>query len=206
VGIGGGFFGEVLLRRITGVGPIAYRQTGCSGIKIPTCQRPAIIFLYEEGVVMMAKDNHRTAPPVRVLVVEDFQPFRRVICAMLGTMPGLQVIDEVSDGLEAVRKAAELQPDLILLDVGLPTLNGIAAARQIRIVAPQSSIIFVTQESDRELVREGLSLGTRGWVVKTMVARDLLTAVDAALDGRQFVSGGLTAHKFTTQATITSMN
>jgi DNA-binding NarL/FixJ family response regulator len=151
----------------------------------------------------MVKHIHRTAPAVRVLVVDDFEPFRRFVCNMLGKMPGLQIVGEVSDGLEAVRKAEELQPDLILLDVGLPALNGIEAARQIRIVAPQSTIIFVTQESDRELVREGLSLGAKGWVVKTMVASSLITAVDAALDGEQFVSSGLKAQEFTTQAAAT---
>ena len=151
----------------------------------------------------MVKHIHRTAPAVRVLVVDDFEPFRRFVCNMLGKMPGLQIVGEVSDGLEAVRKAEELQPDLILLDVGLPALNGIEAARQIRIVAPQSTIIFVTQESDRELVREGLSLGAKGWVVKTMVASDLIAAVDAALDGEQFVSSGLKAQEFTTQAAAT---
>jgi two-component system, LytTR family, response regulator AlgR len=72
----------------------------------------------------MAKDdNCRSAPVVRVLVVEDFEPFRQLICSMLRKMPGLQIIDEVSDGLEAVRKAEALQPDLILLDIRLPTLN-----------------------------------------------------------------------------------
>jgi DNA-binding NarL/FixJ family response regulator len=149
----------------------------------------------------MINDNRRSAPAVRVLVVEDFEPFRRLICAMVGRMPGLQIVGEASDGLDALRKAEELQPDLILLDVGLPSMDGIRAARHIRTLSPESRIIFVTQESDRELVREGLRLGIRGWVVKTMVASDLPTAVDAALDGRQFVSDGLSAQEFTTQAT-----
>jgi DNA-binding NarL/FixJ family response regulator len=157
----------------------------------------------KDGAVM-AKDNHRTAPAVRVLVVEDFEPFRRLICSMLSKIPGLQIVGEVSDGLEAVRKAEELQPDLILLDVGLPTLNGVEAARRIRKLAPASRIVFVTQESDRELVREALSLGARGWVVKTMVASNLLTAVDAALDGRQFLSGGLSVQESTTHVQTTN--
>jgi CheY-like chemotaxis protein len=73
---------------------------------------------------------------VRVLVVEDFPPFRRIICSLLRTNPELQVIIEASDGLEAVQKAEELQPNLILLDVGLPTLNGIEVARRIRKLSP----------------------------------------------------------------------
>jgi DNA-binding NarL/FixJ family response regulator len=84
-----------------------------------------------------------------VLVVEDFEPFRRFIRSMLQKRPEFQVICEVSDGLEAVRRAGELQLDLILLDIGLPNLNGIEAAKRIRQVAPGTKIIFVTQNSDR---------------------------------------------------------
>jgi len=105
--------------------------------------------------------------------------------------------------LEAVRKAQELQPDLILMDVGLPRLNGIAAARRIRTLSPKSKIIFVTQQHDPDVVREALNVGAKGYVAKTRTAIDLPAAVDAVLDGGQFVSGGLTAQEFTTQATIT---
>jgi CheY-like chemotaxis protein len=75
-------------------------------------------------------------PSIRVLVVEDFEPFRRFICSVLAEGSGVQVVAEVSDGLEAVRQAEESQPDLILLDIGLPTLNGIKAARRIRKLSP----------------------------------------------------------------------
>jgi DNA-binding NarL/FixJ family response regulator len=128
---------------------------------------------------------------VRVLVVDDFEPFRRFICKTLATRPNLKVVCEVSDGLEAVQKAEELQPDLIFLDIGLPTLDGIAAARQIRTLAPESKIIFVSQESSPEVVHEALNLGARGYVVKTRAGSDLLAAVDAVLDSRRFLSGGL---------------
>jgi DNA-binding NarL/FixJ family response regulator len=107
---------------------------------------------------------------------------------MLGTKPQLQVIGEVSDGLEAVHKAEEFKPDLILLDIGLPTLNGIAAARQIRKLSPESKIVFVSQESNADIVKEALSMGAEGYVVKTSAASDLLTAVEAICEGRQFVS------------------
>lgn len=125
---------------------------------------------------------------VRVLVVEDFEPFRRLVCATLRSMPALQIIGETSDGLEAVRKSAELRPDLILLDVGLPTLNGIEAARRIRTLSPKSKIIFVSQQSDPDVVQEALNLGARGYVAKTRVASDLLPAVEAAMQGKQFFS------------------
>jgi DNA-binding NarL/FixJ family response regulator len=109
----------------------------------------------------------------------------------------LQIIAEVSDGLEAVPQAVELKPDLILLDIGLPTLNGIAAARQIREVVPDSKIIIVSQESSPDVVQEALNLGARGYVVKTRAASDLMTAVKAVLEGRQFVSVGLLGQTFT---------
>jgi CheY-like chemotaxis protein len=102
-------------------------------------------------------------------------------------MPTFQVICEISDGLQAVQKAKELQFDLILLDIGLPTLNGIAAARQILRIAPESKIIFVSQESSSDVVQEALNLGARGYVVKTRVAIDLLAAMTAVLEGKQFV-------------------
>jgi len=100
---------------------------------------------------------------------------------MLGKRPELQVICEVSDGLVAVHKAEELQPDLILLDIGLPTLNGIEAARRIRKVAPKSRILFLTQESSADVVQEALSLGAAGYVLKVRAGSELLAAVEAAL-------------------------
>ena len=103
-------------------------------------------------------------------------------------MRELQVIAEVSDGLEAVQKAVELQPDLILLDIGLPSLNGIEAARQIRKLLPESEIIFLTQESSAEVMQEAFSLGARGYIVKAKAGSELLTAVEAGLLGKTFVS------------------
>jgi DNA-binding NarL/FixJ family response regulator len=130
-------------------------------------------------------------------VVDDFEAFRRLFCSILEQIPELQVICQASDGLEAVQRAEELQPDLILLDIGLPTLNGIEAARQIRRLSPESKIIFLTQESSTDVVQEGLNLGARGYVLKTRAALDLVAAVEAVLDGRRFVSAGLSGHNFT---------
>jgi DNA-binding NarL/FixJ family response regulator len=124
---------------------------------------------------------------LRVLVVEDFAPFRRFICSTLEKRANLQVICEVSDGLEAVHKAEELKPDLILLDIGLPTLNGIDAARRIRKLAPESKIIFLTQESSPDIVQEALGLGAWGYVVKTKAASELLAAVESVISEKQFV-------------------
>jgi DNA-binding NarL/FixJ family response regulator len=128
---------------------------------------------------------------MRVLVVEDFAPFLQVVRSTLAERPDVQVIGEVADGLEGVQKAELLEPDLVLLDIGLPTLNGIEAARQIRQLCPELKIIFVSQESDADIVREALSFGVLGYVIKTRAASDLLAAVDSVLEGRQFVSVGL---------------
>lgn len=92
------------------------------------------------------------ASPVRVLVVDDYEPFRRFVCSMLEGTSELQIVGEALDGVEAVQKAEELRPDVILLDVGLPTLNGIEAARHIRRSAQESKILFVSQESSADIV------------------------------------------------------
>src|SRR5216684_1594578 len=96
---------------------------------------------------------------VRILVVEDFEPFRTLIRAILEKNPRLHIVAEVSDGLDAVQKATDLKPDLILLDIGLPLLNGLDAARLIRKLAPDSKILFVSQECSSEVVQDALSLG-----------------------------------------------
>jgi DNA-binding NarL/FixJ family response regulator len=125
---------------------------------------------------------------IRVLVVDDYAPFRRLVCSTVGKRPALQIVGEASDGLEAVRRAEELKPDLVLLDIGLRELNGIEVARRIRKLSPESKILFVSQESSPDVLREALSLGW-GYVVKTSVATDLLAAVEAVILGKRFVSG-----------------
>jgi DNA-binding NarL/FixJ family response regulator len=120
-------------------------------------------------------------------VVDDYDPFRQFICSTLRKRPELQIVDEASDGLEAVQKAEELQPDLIVLDIGLPSLNGIEAARRIRKLSPKSKILFVSQESSADMVQEALALGGLGYIVKADAGKELLTAVNAVLRGDGFV-------------------
>jgi len=134
---------------------------------------------------------------IRVLVVDDYELFRRFVCSTLGTRQDLQVVGEATDGLEAVRMAEELRADMIVLDIGIPTLNGIEAARQIRKLLPESKILFVSQESSADVVQEALSLGALGYVLKTRAGIDLLTTVEAVCQDRQFVSSGLSSHHFT---------
>jgi DNA-binding NarL/FixJ family response regulator len=128
---------------------------------------------------------------VRVLVAGDFVPFRRFVSSMMRERSELQVICVVVRWIEAVRKGEELQPDLILLDIGLPNLNGIEVARQIRKLSPQTKILFVTQESSADVIKEALSLGAMGYVIKTHAGSELLVAMEALREGTQFVSSGL---------------
>jgi DNA-binding NarL/FixJ family response regulator len=127
----------------------------------------------------------------RVLVVEDYEPFRRFLSSALQRAPGLQIVGEVSDGLEAVRQAERLQPDLILVDIGLPTLNGIEAARRIHKLVPECKILFLSQESSADVVREAFDSGAEGYVVKAHAGSDLLAALEAVRQGKHFISQGL---------------
>ena len=139
---------------------------------------------------------------VRILVVDDFEPWRRFSSAAIELEPRLHLIGEASDGLEAVQKSRELKPDLILLDIGLPKLDGIAAARQIRTVSPNSKILFVSQESSAVVVREAMELGS-GFVVKTDAGTELLSAVKGVMSGQQFLS--TTAQGDTLEQTSTEL-
>lgn len=112
----------------------------------------------------------------------------------------------VSDGSEAVREAQRLQPDLILLDIGLPTLNGLDAARQIRTLFPTSEIVFVTQESSADVVQEALNIGASGYVLKADAERELIAAVTAVLRGDQFVGSRFAGHDFSGTSNLRAAN
>ena len=115
-----------------------------------------------------------------ILVVEDFERFRQFLVSTLQRNGRFQVI-EASNGLEALQKAEEQRPDLVLLDIGLPNLNGIEVARRLRKLAVPPKIIFVSQESSPEVVREALNLGALGYVHKVRAGSDLLPAIEGAL-------------------------
>jgi len=132
--------------------------------------------------------------PFKALIVEDFADFRRFLHLTLQENAECQIIGEASDGLQAVQQADELQPDLILLDIGLPALNGIEVARRIRKLSPNSKILFVTQESSVEAIQEAFRLGACGYLLK-LDAAELLLAVDAVLQGTRFVSSHLKHHR-----------
>jgi DNA-binding NarL/FixJ family response regulator len=124
----------------------------------------------------------------RVLVVDDYEPWRKYVRSVLTRQPGFEVLGEVSDGLKAVHKAEELQPDLILLDLSLPSMHGIDAARLIRRVAPSSKILFLSENRHPEVAEAALVAGGHGFVVKSDCGHELIVAIAAVLREETFVS------------------
>ena len=126
----------------------------------------------------------------RVLVAEDFAAYRALILDLLRQNDDLRVICDVADGLLAVEKAQELKPDLLVLDIGLPGLNGIECGRRVRTILPEVKIVFLSQETSPSIIREALDLGSCGYVVKSRAANELLVAIRAVLNGERYVSEG----------------
>jgi CheY-like chemotaxis protein len=129
-------------------------------------------------------------------VVDDFVPWRNYLVAKLGENSALQVVGVASDGAEAVLKAAQLRPDLILMDISLPELSGIQAAAKIRGLSPESKILFVSQHIDFDIALAALDAGGLGYVVKPDAESELLTAVEAVMSGKRFVSVLLASQDF----------
>jgi two-component system, NarL family, nitrate/nitrite response regulator NarL len=130
---------------------------------------------------------------IRIMIVDDHEVARRGIRSVLLSNPRLDLVGEATDGEGAVKKAQELRPDVILLDITLPGINGIQAATNIHAVSPESRIIFVSQHDSMQTARNALRVGAYGYVVKSDAGRDLLTAIEAAREGRIFTSRALGA-------------
>ena len=136
--------------------------------------------------------------PIRILLVDDHEVARRGIRTVLKSYPSLEVVGEAADGEEAIKKAGELHPDIVLLDISLPGMSGIEAAPAIRAASPESRTIFVSQHTTIALAKDALRRdGTYGYVVKSDAGLDLLTAIEAAREGRTFVSRTLQARGWT---------
>jgi DNA-binding NarL/FixJ family response regulator len=117
--------------------------------------------------------------PVRLLVADDHEIVRKGIRSLLEAQPGWQVMAEASDGREAVEKAREMKPDVTVLDISMPSLNGLEAARQMIKNDARAKILILTQHESDPLIREVLDAGARGYVLKSDASRDLVTAVNA---------------------------
>jgi DNA-binding NarL/FixJ family response regulator len=149
-----------------------------------------------ELVLVVCWGTELKTSSVRVLVIEDSEPFRKFVCSIFGRRPEFQIIGEALDGLEGVQKAEQLLPDLIVLDIGLPSLNGIEVAWRVRKVSRASKILFVSQESSIEVAQAALATGARGYILKTDAGRELIEGANAVLRGDQFVSSSLSALDF----------
>ena len=132
---------------------------------------------------------------IRVLLVDDFADWRSGVHAKLQEDPRLQVVGFAADGVEGILQAKELQPDLILLDIGLPKMDGIRAAREIRKIATKSKIVFLSQENDPDIVRAAIDAGGHGYVLKSEACCELVAAVLAVMVGKKFLSRSVADHR-----------
>ena len=128
---------------------------------------------------------------IRILLVDDFLPWHRAVQEMFESKTDLKIIAVAADGLEAVLKAKEVQPGLILMGLSLPGMNGIDATRQIRILSPGSKVLFLREHRDSGLIQAALDVGASGYVLKSDSHSDLIPGIRAVLLDRQFVSRSL---------------
>jgi DNA-binding NarL/FixJ family response regulator len=124
--------------------------------------------------------------PVRLLVADDHEIVRKGLRSLLEAQPGWQVTAEACDGREAVEKAREIRPDVTVLDISMPSLNGLEAARQMIKNDARAKILILTMHESDPLIREVLDAGARGYVLKSDASRDLVTAVNAVRSNKTF--------------------
>lgn len=127
-----------------------------------------------------------SVPSIRILLADDHDLIRRGVKELLETHPGWQVVGEANTGWEAVRKAAELRPNVAIVDITMPQLNGLEASRRIRKVSSRTEILIFSMHYSDQLIRDVLDAGVRGYVIKSDTARDLMGAVEALANHRPF--------------------
>lgn len=128
---------------------------------------------------------------IAVLLADDGELFRKSVSAILKKLPELKLLSEAADGAEAVRKAADMKPDLVLLDLGLPLIHGVEAASKIRMANPNAKILFLSHHDSPDLIGAALRAGAQGYVLKLDVGSELMHAVKAVLRGEQYISSGV---------------
>jgi DNA-binding NarL/FixJ family response regulator len=130
---------------------------------------------------------------IRILIADDHGGWRTLVRSMLTCEPGLQVVAEAADGVEAVQRAAELSPDVVLLDISMPSLNGMQATRWIRNILPECKILILTGFRIPEFAEEAMRNGATGYVIKSSASDDLIPAIQAVFAGETFVSDAIPA-------------
>ncbi len=138
--------------------------------------------------LQLPRKNLKTDMAIRILLVDDHPVVRQGLKTLLERQSGWEVVGEASDGFEALDRAASLQPDVLVLDITMPRMNGLEACRLIRQRVPGVEILFVTQHDSPQMMREALDAGARGYVVKSNATRDLLEAVRSVSQHKVFTA------------------
>jgi DNA-binding NarL/FixJ family response regulator len=133
-----------------------------------------------------------TMKPVAILIVDDHTVVRRGLRALLETQPGWTICGEAGNGNEAVEQAAQQQPDIVILDIGMPEMNGVLATVRIREVAPHARVLVLTMHSGKELIQSCLEAGAQGYVLKSDAERDLISAVQALVQHKRYFTESAT--------------
>lgn len=136
--------------------------------------------------------TNTTNDKVRILVVDDHELARRGVVSILALKPNYEVVSEASDGDIAVEQAQALKPDLVLMDMSMPRMNGLEAARKIREILPKTEILFISQHDDKLMMQEAIKVGACGYVLKSEAGKDLLNAIASVCDQKPFISPKLT--------------
>jgi two-component system response regulator NreC len=168
---------------MSSAGPLSFAQDSATFLSPGESLRP-------KGRRTSPRDSlpDSTSEALRILVVEDHPMARKTICDLLQFELRFEVVWEAENGLDGVSSAAALQPDVVLLDITMPTLGGIEAAVRIRRVAPKARIIFLSQHNLKKLAQAALATGAHGYVLKSTAGTDLIPAIRAVMAGEKFVS------------------
>jgi DNA-binding NarL/FixJ family response regulator len=126
--------------------------------------------------------------PLRILVVDDHERLRKTVCEVLTSHPEFEVVCDVADGAEALKKTIELQPDIVIMDFSMPNMGGIEAAVKIRQAVPGTQVVFLSQHIAPSIVQMALATGARGYVAKSNIGDELVKAITMVARGLVFVS------------------
>jgi DNA-binding NarL/FixJ family response regulator len=148
---------------------------------VPSTTCAVFIPVIEFVTISNIREEENKVETVEIMIVDDLKEWRLRLRRFLELIPGFRVVAEAADGLEAFEKAAQLFPDIVLLDIGMPILNGIEAAPRIRRASPQSGIIFLTQEDDSDIRAAALATGATAYLLKSTPVSELRHTIEKSL-------------------------